>query len=170
MINKISQNADEDVFFGHPWRGIVVVLIFLMVAPPMELLLFAYCQYEWGSDTKLLVEMVDIFNIYFLPNVKISYSFFVAQAVLAGLYCAFFVARGQALSWRQAVIALSVLELATEFLIEIITFYFRDMAFDGLLLFVTLLQAIFAASICWLIIRLLKIDQFIILKKNKSAY
>ena len=165
----ISQNADEGSFFSYPWRGILVVLIFLVVIPPMELLLFAYCQYDWDGDPDIVAGIIDVFNLYFVPNVVISYSFFGAQAALSGLYCAFHVARGKALSWRRAVIALIILELLTEILIEIILYYFRDTAFDGLLLLVTILQAVFAASICWFIIRLFRIDQFV-LQENDSRF
>ena len=155
-MSNMTNNKNPNEIFSHPWRGILVLSIFLIVSPPMEMLVLAYFDHQWIGGRQLLIEITDVFKNGFMPNLMASYSLFMAQAVLAGLWCAYIVAKGSALTLGTAITSLVVLGFGMEAIIQIILL-FNGVAFDWMRLLITIVQGIFAGFICWSIARKLKL-------------
>jgi len=84
-------------------KGLAVLLIFLFVAPPMQLLVALLMTHIWVGVQDVLIEISEFARLEFLPRLLPSYVLYMPVCLVTGLWIAYGVARGSSLTLYGAV-------------------------------------------------------------------
>ncbi|UXN03131.1 MULTISPECIES: hypothetical protein [unclassified Bartonella] len=156
-MSNMTNNSNPNEVFSHPWRGILVLSIYLVISPPLQMLVLVFFDHAWIGGSDLLIEITNVFKQNFVPRLMSSYSLFMAQAVFAGLWCAYGAAQGRALSLGTAITSLVVTGVVIELITQVIVVLVNHTAFIPMLLLIAVVQGIVAGFICWSLARKLKL-------------
>lgn len=134
--------------FPFPWRGIGVLVIFLLLAPPVYVAVAAFMGHYWLGGRRLLFEIGAVLSERVLPALMIGYSLYMPPVFFAALWAAWRAAHGAGLSLSGAIGRMIVCGFGCEVLYQAFV-----LAAGGPLradvLMVGLVQWILSAFICW---------------------
>lgn len=84
--------------FPYPMRGLGVIAIFLVVAPPVQVCVEIFMNYAWVGGRQLLVEIAQVIRENVLSGILPGYSIYMLPVFVAGVSSAIGPARGKALT------------------------------------------------------------------------
>jgi len=84
-------------------KGLVVLLLFLFVAPPVQLLIALLMTHVWVGGQEVLIEISELIRFVFLPRLLPSYVYYMPVCLMCGLWVAYGVAKGRDLTLYGAV-------------------------------------------------------------------
>jgi len=95
--------AEVKPLFVAAKKGLAVLLIFLFVAPPVQLLVALLMTHVWVGGQDVLIEISELVRLEFLPRLLPSYILYMPVCLVAALWAAYGVARGRSLTLSGAV-------------------------------------------------------------------
>jgi len=90
--------AEVKPLFVAAKKGLVVLLVFLFVAPPVQLLVALLMTHVWVGGQDVLIEISELIRLGFLPRLLPSYIHYMPVCLMCGLWVAYNVAKGRDLT------------------------------------------------------------------------
>jgi len=134
--------------FPYPWRGIGVLMLFLLLAPPAQVVVAAFMEHDFAGGRRILFEIGAVLQERVMPFLLSGYSFYMPPVFFAALWAAWRPAQGQALTLSGAVGRMVFCGLACEAFYQFFTVAAGGV-FRADIVLVGLVQWIVSGLICF---------------------
>ncbi|KAA6404601.1 hypothetical protein [Candidatus Tokpelaia sp.] len=104
----------EVMRFPYPWRGIGVLVVFLLLAPPVQVVVAAFMEHDFIGGRQILFEIGAVLRERVVPFLLSGYSFYMPPVFFAALMSAWRPAQGLALTVSGAIGRMVLCGLACE--------------------------------------------------------
>lgn len=144
--------------FPYPVRGLSILAVFLVIAPPVQVVAEVFMQHAWVGGRQLLIEIVNVFQQNALPKILSGYSIYMPAVFIAGLWSGLGPARGAGLTLGGAIGHMIIAGLVLEFVYQAVVISFGG-PFVGENVMVGLVQWIFSGWISWIVATWFRLDK-----------
>jgi len=143
-------NNEEMLRFPYPWRGIAVIVLFLLLAPPVQVVVAAFMEHDFAGGRQILFEIGTVLQERVVPFLLAGYSFYMPPVFFAALWAAWRPAQGLALTMSGAIGRMVLCGLVCELFYQCFVVVAGG-AWRADIVLVGLVQWIISGFICWLV-------------------
>ncbi|EJF91148.1 hypothetical protein [Bartonella tamiae] len=155
-------HTTKQKLYTYPMRGLSIIAIFLIVAPPIQTIIATYLTHQWVGGSNALIEFFDVYSNVAWPRILPGYSYYMPSVFLSGIVCSLGPSRGSGLTLTSAIIRTILVSFCVEFFyIWLSQPYMKTINAHNYLesLSFYLVQWIFAAFICWFVAKKFGLNQ-----------
>lgn len=138
--------------FPYPWRGIGALVIFLLLAPPVQVAAAAFMEHDFIGGRRILFEIGAVIKERIIPFLLSGYAFYMPPVFFAALWAAWRPAHGLALTLGGAARRMVICGLACEMLYQSLA-VLAGGRWRGDMLVAGFVQWVASALVCWLAAR-----------------
>jgi len=154
--------VNEKAMFPYPMRGLGVLVIFLIVSPPVYVLVDAFRGHQWIGGPQALIEFFEVSGKAIREQFLAAYSYYMPPAFIVGAWCAFKPARGAGVTLGGVLGRAIVAGFLFDLLFDIIIFYYLGKYFPGEFITTAMLRWVISGWVCWAVAKKFRLDKAVV--------